>query len=41
MTDTVEKINFGKMVKILKLAYRSTLEFANTKTPPKFVAVTK
>ena len=41
VTDTVEKINFGKMVKILKLAYRSTLEFANTKTPPKFVAVTK
>jgi hypothetical protein len=37
----VDKINFGKMVKILKLAYRSTWEFANTANPPKFVAVAK
>lgn len=41
VTDTVEKINFSKMVKILKLAYRSTLDFANTATPPRFVAVSK
>jgi hypothetical protein len=41
VTDTVDKINFGKMVKILKLAYRSTWEFANTANPPKFVAVAK
>jgi hypothetical protein len=41
VTDSVEKINFPKMVKILKLAYRSTLHFANTATPPRFVAVTK
>ena len=41
VTDTVDRINFSKMVKILKLAYRSTLDFANTATPPKFVAVTK
>lgn len=41
VTDTVDRINFPKMVKILKLAYRSTLDFANTSTPPRFVAVTK
>jgi len=41
VTDSVEKINFSKMVKILKLAYRSTLDFANTATPPRFVAVSK
>ena len=41
VTDSVEKINFPKMVKILKLAYRSTLDFANTATPPRFVAVSK
>jgi len=41
VTDTVDKINFPKMVKILKLAFRSTLDFANTATPPRFVAVTK
>jgi hypothetical protein len=41
VTDTVDKINFFKMVKILKLAYRSALDFANTNTPPRFVAVAK
>lgn len=41
VTDSVEKINFPKMVKILKLAYRTTWDFANTATPPRFVAVTK
>ena len=41
VTDTVDRINFPKMVKILKLAYRSTLDFANTATPPRFVAVSK
>jgi hypothetical protein len=41
VTDTVDRINFPKMVKILKLAYWSALEFANTATPPRFVAVTK
>lgn len=39
VTDTVEKINFPKMIKILKLAYLSTLDFASTNTPPRFVAV--
>lgn len=41
VTDTVEKINFGKMAKILRLAYWSSLAFANTATPPRFVAVSK
>lgn len=41
VTDTVEKINFGKMVKILKLAYVSALDFANSATPPRFIAVAK
>jgi hypothetical protein len=29
------------MVKILKLAYWTCLDFANTEKPPRFVAVTK
>ena len=41
VTDTVERINFGKMAKILQLAYWSSLEFANTATPPRFVAVSQ
>jgi hypothetical protein len=41
VTDTVEKINFGKMAKILRLAYWSSLEFANTPAPPRFVAVSR
>ena len=32
-TDTVEKINFDKMVKILRLAYRTGWSFANEDTP--------
>ena len=34
-TDTVEKINFEKMAKILKLAYLSGFEFADEQNPPK------
>lgn len=41
VTDTVEKINFGKMVKILKLSYLSAIEFANGAKPPAFVAISK
>ena len=41
VTDTVDRINFPKMVKVLKLAYWSSLDFANTAKPPRFVAVTK
>jgi len=40
VTDTVDRINFAKMVKILKLAYWTCLDFANTEKPPRFVAVT-
>ncbi|HEV3200576.1 MAG TPA: M20/M25/M40 family metallo-hydrolase [Bryobacteraceae bacterium] len=35
ITDTVEKINFEKMTKILKLAYLSGFEFADSPKPPK------
>jgi hypothetical protein len=38
VTDTVEKIDFGKMKKILDLAYLSAWRFANDPTTPKFVA---
>jgi hypothetical protein len=34
VTDTVEKINFEKMAKIVKLSYLSGFEFADEKTPP-------
>jgi Zn-dependent M28 family amino/carboxypeptidase len=34
VTDTVEKINFEKLTKILKLAYASGFEFADTANPP-------
>jgi Peptidase family M28/PA domain len=37
VTDTVEKINFEKMVKILKLAYASGFEFADSPGVPKLV----
>ncbi len=37
-TDTVDKINFAKMEKILKLAYLSAWRFGETATPPRFVA---
>ena len=35
VTDTVEKINFEKMTKILKLAYVSGFEFADSRSVPK------
>jgi hypothetical protein len=35
ITDTVEKINFEKMTKILKLAYLSGFDFADSLKPPK------
>jgi hypothetical protein len=37
-TDTVEKINFTKMEKILRLAYLTGWDFGNAATPPRFVA---
>ncbi|HKW98775.1 MAG TPA: M28 family peptidase [Bryobacteraceae bacterium] len=36
-TDTVEKINFIKMQKILRLAYLTGWEFANASATPKFI----
>jgi Zn-dependent M28 family amino/carboxypeptidase len=35
VTDTVDKINFEKMTKILKLAYLAGFEFADAGAPPK------
>ena len=35
VTDTVEKINFEKMTKILKLAYLTGFDFADSPKPPK------
>jgi hypothetical protein len=35
ITDTVEKINFEKMAKIVKLAYLSGFEFADEQNPPR------
>jgi hypothetical protein len=37
-TDTVEKINFTKMEKILRLAYLTGWDFANGAAPPRYVA---
>jgi len=37
-TDTVEKINYAKMAKILRLAYLTGFHFADEEAPPKFVA---
>jgi len=37
-TDTADKINYGKMAKILRLAYLTGFQFANEATPPKFIA---
>ncbi len=36
-TDTVEKINFVKMAKILRLAYLTGWEFASASKTPKFL----
>jgi Peptidase family M28/PA domain len=41
VTDTVEKIDFGKMKKILELAYLSGWRFANDVSTPKFIASPK
>ena len=38
-TDTVEKINFVKMEKIVRLAYLSAWTFADESTVPRFLAV--
>jgi Peptidase family M28/PA domain len=38
VTDTAEKINYAKMEKILKLAYLTGFDFADTANPPKFYA---
>lgn len=40
-SDSVEKINFVKMEKILRLAYLTGWEFASTAMPPKFLASPK
>jgi hypothetical protein len=37
-TDTADKINYVKMAKILRLAYRSGFAFADEAVPPRFVA---
>jgi Peptidase family M28/PA domain len=37
ITDTVEKIDFAKMTKILELAYLTAWRFASDATPPKFI----
>ena len=38
VTDTADKIDYKKMVKILQLAYLSAWEFADEANPPKFIA---
>lgn len=38
VTDTADKINYGKMEKILKLAYLTAFNFADTAKPPTFYA---
>jgi hypothetical protein len=37
-TDTVDKIDFVKMQKILQLAYLTAWQFGTQSTPPRFVA---
>ncbi len=37
ITDTADKIDYGKMAKILRLAYLSAWQFANEPTPPRFI----
>jgi hypothetical protein len=41
VTDTVEKINFEKMTKIVRLAYLSGFEFADQQNPPKLTPAAK
>jgi Zn-dependent M28 family amino/carboxypeptidase len=38
VTDTVDRINFAKMEKIVRLAYLTGWTFADEPTPPRFVA---
>jgi Zn-dependent M28 family amino/carboxypeptidase len=38
VTDTADKINYAKMEKILKLAYLTGFDFADSSNPPKFFA---
>ena len=38
VTDTADKIDYAKMVRILRLAYLSGWQFANEQQPPRFVA---
>jgi hypothetical protein len=35
-SDTVEKLNFTKMEKVIRLAYAAALDIANAPTPPRF-----
>ena len=37
VTDTADKINYAKMVKILRLAYLTAWNFGDTAAPPRFV----
>jgi Zn-dependent M28 family amino/carboxypeptidase len=37
-SDTVEKLNFTKMEKVIQLAYAAALDIANSPTPPRFAA---
>jgi Zn-dependent M28 family amino/carboxypeptidase len=39
--DTPDTVNYGKMAKILQLAYRAASEFADTPNPPRFRATTR
>lgn len=38
VTDTADRIDYPKMQKIVRLAYLSAYQFANTETPPAFIA---
>ena len=37
-SDTVEKLNFPKMEKVIQLAYAAALDIANSSAPPRFAA---
>jgi len=39
--DTPDSLNYGKLAKILQLAYRGASEFADTPNPPRFRATTR
>jgi len=38
VTDTVDKIDFVKMAKIVRLSYLTLFDLADTSQPPKFIA---